>query len=124
MGLFWVVETVFDAGYSDTSKVLDGFDALAEEGIWEVFGVWLECGKATKSSELWSMYEGYGADISVYLPRHFTSPVQNFDSWCIGWRCVWRGSDFGKIFALLQHAKWSAKGQVTYDIECKVVEPI
>jgi hypothetical protein len=44
LGFFRVVETVFYAGYSDAGEVLDGFDALAEEGVGEVFGVWFECG--------------------------------------------------------------------------------
>ncbi|KAL9062722.1 MAG: hypothetical protein Q9157_008684, partial [Trypethelium eluteriae] len=45
-----VVEAVFDAGVGDAGEVFDGFDALAEEGVGEVFGVGFELGEAAEGA--------------------------------------------------------------------------
>ncbi|CAG8505958.1 6179_t:CDS:2, partial [Scutellospora calospora] len=100
------LEAHVDTGNGDTGEVLDGFNALGEEWVHEVLGVWLDPGNAAN---------GVG---------DLTSAVEHFNGWSIGWWSVGGCPDFCEILSILEHTEGSAERQISNDVERNVVEPV
>jgi hypothetical protein len=104
--LLLAIETCRDAGNCDTSQVLHGCKALAEEWIREVLGVGLELRETAKGS------------------RNFTTAVQNLDCWRIGNRGIGSFANLDKILSPFKHAERLSESKVANYIEGQEIEPV
>ena len=101
-----VVKAGLDAGDGDTGQVLDGGETLGEESVGDVLGEGLEGGVDA---------EGGG---------NLTAAVENLDSGRVDGRSIGRRANLGHIGAGGKHAEGLTKGEITDDVEGKVVEPL
>lgn len=101
-----VVEALAHARDGDAGEVLDRLDALAEEGVGQVFGVGLQLRQTAERA------------------GDFAAPVEHLDRRRERGGGVGRLADLGDVAAVLEHAEGGAEGQVTDDVEGEVVEPV
>lgn len=124
--LVGIVEALLDTGDGDAGQVLDGLDALGEEGIREVLGPRLDPGHAADRTTL-SVSPGiimrdiFGIN---HLRRNFSSPVQYLNGRSRPGRRIRSLAYLRKILALLQHAEGSTERQIADYVEGKVIEPV
>lgn len=100
-----VLNAALDARDSDTSKVLNGVEALAEEGIRQPAGIWLQLREAAERG------------------THLTAAVKDVNGRGVDGRAIGRLANLGKVDTSVEHAKGGTKGEVADNVKGEVVEP-
>lgn len=100
------LDTLVDTGDSNTSQVLNGFHAFAEETVGNPLGEGNERRHATQSS----------GDLAT--------TVQNLNGSDILGRILGVLAHLSNILTLVEHTEGSTESKITNDIESKEVEPV
>lgn len=100
-----VAQSALHARNGNAGQVLDGVEAVGEEGVGQPLGIGLQLREAAKSG------------------AHLAATVQDLNGRGVDGLAVGRCLDLGNVCAGGEHAKGCSEGEVADDIKGQVVEP-